>query len=311
MRLQIFALAAAAMLLAGIPASAEEKPVAKEDKPCCCEGALKIGAVAYSPNSVTIFRSIRHYFAKNNMPVEFVLYSTYDGLNEALEKKQVDVAWNSPLGHAKFHLKAGDSQALVMRDVDVNYKVKLVVRKDAKIESLSDLAGKSMVFGSCDSADSTVLPVYFLKKDGVKFDGVKLVSLHNEVDEIGCPCHSQHHVLAAVLKGRGQAGVISAELWAKLQAEQPEKAKELKDVWTSPGFSHCVFTARKDFPKETGEQFSKLMLAMDGKDALTAEILKGEHCTKWVPAGKAAQEGYADLLTALRDKNPLPVSLLK
>ncbi|HKB05759.1 MAG TPA: PhnD/SsuA/transferrin family substrate-binding protein [Gemmataceae bacterium] len=309
MRYLIVALVAAAFV---VPASAQDKPAAAVDAPCCCQdGALKVGAVAYSPDSVTIFRAMRLYFARNNMPIEFVLYSTYDGLNEALEKKQVDVAWNSPLGHAKFHLKAGDSQALVMRDVDVSYKVKLVVRKDAGIKTLDDLAGKAMVFGSCDSADSTVLPVYFLRKAGVKFDAVKLVSLHNEVDEIGCPCHSQHHVLAAVLKGRGQAGIISGELWKKLQKDQPEKAEQLKEVWESPGFSHCVFTARKDFSKETAEKFSKLMLAMDGKDSLTAEILKGEHCQKWVPAGKAAQDGYADLLAALRERQPLPVTLLK
>jgi phosphate/phosphite/phosphonate ABC transporter binding protein len=277
---------------------------------CCCqETLLKIGAVAYSPDSVTIFRALRHYFVKNQLPVEFVLYSTYDGLNEALAQGQVDLAWNSPLGHAKFHLKAGASQALVMRDVDVGYRVKLVVRKDAGISSLGDLAGKTMIFGSCDSADSTVLPVYFLKKDGVNFDKVKIVSLHDEVDAIGCPCHSEDHVLAALLKGRGQAGVLSTELWAKLQADQPDQAAQLREVWTSPPFSHCVFTARKDFCRETGERFTKLMLAMGGKDPLTGEIFKLESCTKWVPAGKQAQDGYADLLQALRERSTLPVSL--
>src|SRR5262245_31597879 len=310
MRYTLTALFTIAVLAAG-PVHAEGKKAAAKDKeaPECCQApALKIGAVAYSPNSVTIFRAMRHYFAKNKMPIEFVLYSTYDGLNEALEKKQVDLAWNSPLGHAKFHLKAGDSQTIVMRDVDVNYRVKLIARKDAGIASLGDLPGKTMVFGSCDSADSTVLPVYFLKKAGVNFDKVKLLSLHNEVDEIGCPCHSQHHVLAAVLKGRGQTGVISAELWKHLQSEKPQQAAQLREVWTSPPFSHCVFTARKDFDKDTGEQFRKLMLAMDGKDPVTSEVLKLEHCKKWVPAGKAAQEGYADLLKALREQ-PLPVAL--
>src|SRR5437763_1444872 len=213
MMTRFVALLVAGALLAAGPAAGGDKAAAKPDKDCpeCCQDqALKIGAVAYSPNSVTIFRAMRLYFARNKMPVEFVLYSTYDGLNEALAKGQVDVAWNSPLGHAKFHLKAGASQTLVMRDADVNYRVKLIVRKDAGISTLGSLAGKSMVFGSCDSADSTVLPVYFLKKEGVNLDKVKIVSLHNEVDEIGCPCHSQHHVLAALLKGRGQAGILSA-----------------------------------------------------------------------------------------------------
>jgi len=314
MTTRILALLAASLLLAVGPVAAQEKSAAAADKDCplCCDGqALKVGAVAYSPNSVTIFRAMRHYFAKNQMPVEFVLYSTYDGLNEALEKKQVDVAWNSPLGHAKFHLKAGASQTLVMRDADVNYRVKLIVRKDAGISTLSSLAGKAMIFGSCDSADSTVLPVYFLRREGAPIEQLKIVSLHDEVDEIGCPCHSQHHVLAALLKGRGQAGILSAGLWAKLQAEQPAQAALLQEVWTSPPFSHCVFTARKDFSGAVGERFSKLMIAMDSKNPLTAEILKLEHCTRWVPAGKDAQDGYADLLTALREAPPVSALLRK
>src|SRR5690242_6503234 len=104
-----------------------------------------------------------------------------------------------------------------MRDVDVDYRVNLIVRKDANVVSLGDLQGKTMVFGSCDSADATVLPVWFLRKDGVNFDNIKIFSLHDEVDAKGCPCHSQHHVWKALQEGRGQAGILSQELWKKLQ----------------------------------------------------------------------------------------------
>ena len=90
---------------------------------------IRIGAVAYSPAAVTIFDGIRRYFGRNGMPVDYVLYSNYDALSEALEKKQVDIAWNTPLAHARFHRNAGNaSQALVMRDVDCNFRSVLVVR---------------------------------------------------------------------------------------------------------------------------------------------------------------------------------------
>ena len=39
--------------------------------------------------------------------------------------------------------------------------------------------------------------------------------------------------------------------------------------------------------------------------------LKLEHCARWIPAGQEAQDGYADLLQALRDRSTLPVSLRK
>src|SRR5947209_19774684 len=103
------------------PVFGEEKSPAVSAKGSAGEKTLKIGAVAYSPKSVDVFRGMRYYFDKHGMPIEFALFSTYDGLNEALAQGQVDVAWNSPLGHARFHLMAGGSQAVVMRDVDRDY----------------------------------------------------------------------------------------------------------------------------------------------------------------------------------------------
>jgi ABC-type phosphate/phosphonate transport system substrate-binding protein len=80
---------------------------ARGEAPIKQQRLLRLGGVAYSPDSVTIWSGIRHYFAKNGMPVDYVLYSTYDQLVEALQKGQVDIAWNSPLAHGKFHMLAG------------------------------------------------------------------------------------------------------------------------------------------------------------------------------------------------------------
>lgn len=266
---------------------------------------LRLGAVCGGPTAVTVFREIRYYLGQHGLKAEYTLFSSYDALVKALHDGQVDIAWNAPLAHGKFHMLSGDSQALVMRDVDVNYRVKLIVRKDASIASLGDLRGKTMIFGSCDSADATVLPVFFLRREGVNFDNVKILSLHDEVDAKGCPCHSQHHVWKALVDGRGQAGIISRDLWAKLQKSEPDEAAKFQEIWTSPPFGHCVWTARKDFDKDLGARFTRLMTAMDPKDPLTGEVLELEHCKKWVPG---SQEGYAVLLEALKEKQPLPVT---
>jgi ABC-type phosphate/phosphonate transport system substrate-binding protein len=257
---------------------------------------------------VTVFREIRHYLAQHGMKTDYTLYSNYDALVKALHEGQVDIAWNAPIAHGKFHVLAGGSQALVMRDVDVDHKVKLIVRKDANVTGPSDLKGKTMIFGSCDSADCTVLPVYFLRKEGVNFENIKILSLHNQVDAKGVPCHSQQHVWKALVEGRGQAGIISESRWAKLQKTEPAEAAKFMEVWTSPPFGHCVWTARKDFDKEIGARFTKLMTAMDGKDPLTSEILELEHCKKWVPG---SQTGFEVLFDALRQQQPLPSAISK
>ena len=76
-------------------------------------------------------------------------------------------------------------------------------------------------------------------------------------------------------------------------------ADKLKAVWTSPAFSHCVFTAAKGLDKQLGARFTRLMLEMDGKGPLTAEVMALEGCKKWVAGGP---EGFVDLVKALQEE---------
>ena len=45
---------------------------------------VKIGAVAYSPSAVTIFDGVRRYLSRNGLTADYVLYSNYDSLVDAL-----------------------------------------------------------------------------------------------------------------------------------------------------------------------------------------------------------------------------------
>jgi phosphonate transport system substrate-binding protein len=262
---------------------------------------VRIGAVAYAPSAVTIFENIRRYFDRRGMPVDYVLFSHYDALVEALRKGEVDIAWNTPLAHAQYHRKAGNaSQALVMRDVDCNVRSVLVVRTDASIRTPADLAGKTLVLGSRQAAEATVLPVHFLRREGVNFDHIKIHSLDGNVDLRGNPCSSEVHVLAALNEGIGHAGIIGERYWKHLTEHEPDRVSGLKAIWISPPFSHCVFTASKDFDKELAARFTRLMLAMDPSDPLAAEAMRLEGTRRWV-AG--SQDGFRELLKAL-DESP-------
>jgi len=287
MRTLFFALAA--LLLAG-PAPAADATKARP---------LRIGAVAYSPGSVKAFINMQRYFAKHGFPIDYVLYSNYDSLVDSLKSGHVDVAWNTPLAHARYHvLCGGESQTLVMRDVDRGFRA-VVIAKKGEATKPEGLAGKTLVLGSKDAAEATVLPLYYLKKQAVPLGKVKFLCLHDELDDKGCPCRSEKDVLAALQKGRGQAGVISQAMWKRLVEKQPKVAAGYQVIWTSPAFSHCVFTAPKGFDKKTGGRFRELMLAMDGKDELTAEVLALEGCKKWLPG---TQDGFEDLVKALQEE---------
>jgi ABC-type phosphate/phosphonate transport system substrate-binding protein len=248
---------------------------------------------------VTVFEGLRRYLDRHGLPVDYVLYSNYDALVEALHRGQVDVAWNTPLAHAKYHLRAGGaSQTLVMRDVDCDFRSTLIVRKDAGITSLSGLEGKTLILGSRDAAEATVLPLHFLGKEGLDLGKVQVLRLDGEVDLRGNPCSGEPHVLKALLEGRGQAGIIGQRLWERLKRERPEEVGGLVDLWTTPPFSHCVFTAREDFDEGLARRFTALMTAMDPGDPQAAAVMRLEGTRKWVAGG---QEGFRDLLEALRE----------
>ena len=135
------------------------------------QGVVRIGAVAYSPGVFTVYNDLRRYLNRNDFPSDYVLYSNYDSLVAALDRREIDIAWNTPLAHAQFHVRSGcTSQTLVMRDVDCGFRSKLIVRKDAGVASLSGLAGKTLILGSHDAAEATVLPLYYLKAEAVDLE---------------------------------------------------------------------------------------------------------------------------------------------
>ena len=264
------------------------------------ERTVRIGAVAYAPSAVTVFENLRRYFDGNGLRCDYVLYSNYDSLVDALEKGHVDIAWNTPLAHARYQRRCGGTgQTLVMRDVDCDFRSVLIVRQDAGISRLADLSEKTLVLGSDDAAEATVLPIHFLKRDGLDVAGLTVLSLDREVDLRGNPCSSELHVLKALREGRGQAGIIGERLWQRLAKEDPQASSEFQKIWTSPPFSHCVFTARDDLDRGLADRFTKLMLSMKPDAPLTGELMRLEGTKKWV-AG--SPDGFETLCKVVSDQ---------
>src|SRR5215472_17212025 len=112
---------------------------------------LKIGAVAYAPKVITIWEGIREYLGSRGLRTEYVLYSSYPTLVDALVAGHIDSAWNTPLAYLQARERLG-GQCLVlgMRDSDIGFTTVFIARADSPIHSLSDLKGKRLALGSRD-----------------------------------------------------------------------------------------------------------------------------------------------------------------
>jgi ABC-type phosphate/phosphonate transport system substrate-binding protein len=262
--------------------------------------AILLGAVAYDPKVVTIWEGIREYLAAAGVPMDFALFSSYERQLETLLAGHIDVAWNTPLAHVRAQRRTdGRSQSLGMRDSDRDFRAKLVVRRDAGIGSLADLADKTLAVGSRDSTQARILPLHFLRREGVDLGRVRLLPFDSDPGKHGDTGNSEIEVLAAVHEGRAQAGTVGDLVWAAEQAAGRVDTGRVEAIWTTPPFDHCMFDALPTFSAEKAEAFQRALFAMRWDDPRHRRILELEGLRQWVPA---REEGYTSLREALDEQ---------
>ena len=264
------------------------------------ERVVRVGAVAYDPKVVTIWEGIRAHFQDVGVPMDFALFSDYERQVEALLAGHVDVAWNTPLAHVRVRRRmAGGSLSLGMRDADRDFHAKLVVRRDAGIRALSDLAGKTVAVGSRDSTQARILPLHFLKAAGVDVGRARLLAFDSDVGKHGDTGRSELEVLAALAEGRAEAGAVGDLIWIGEQAAGRVDPQTIEVLWTTPGFDHCMFDALPTLPPAKVEGFRRALFAMRWEDPRHRPLLELEGLKQWMPP---REEGYASLCAALDDQ---------
>ena len=58
---------------------------------------LRLGGVADN-NYLVGFPAIREHFQRQGIDLDWVLYSNWDALVDAFVRREIDLAWNGPLG---------------------------------------------------------------------------------------------------------------------------------------------------------------------------------------------------------------------
>lgn len=268
------------------------------------KGIVKIGVVAYAPKVVTIWEGIKDYLRRQGFNADYVLYSNYPALVEALVAGHVDIAWNTPLAYlqAKERL-GGQCQVLAMRDTDVGFTTVFITQTDSPIRSLPDLTGKRFALASRDSSHAAILPLYFLHQNGIHPDkDLTLFRFDTDVGKHGDTGTSEEEVVRAVLNREADAGALGKATWDAYVATGRIDPQKLRIFWTSPGYCHCNFTARADFPVELAERFTQVILAMDYQKPEQKRIMDLEGLTRWVPG---RTEGYQELEDEARELNLL------
>src|SRR4030095_15228645 len=118
-----------------------------------------------------------------------------------------------------------------------------VIARIGAAESLGDLRGKRVAFGSRDSGQAAILPRFFLKQSGLDPDrDFTAVCFDVDVGKHGDTGTSEVDVLNAVVHGQADAGAIGHPYWARALNEGVAASEKVKAIWTSPPYCHCNFT---------------------------------------------------------------------
>jgi phosphonate transport system substrate-binding protein len=263
------------------------------------DNSILLGAVAYDPKVVSIWEGIRDHFQASGVPMDFVLFSNYERQVELLLKGHIDIAWNTPLAHVRVQEQSqGRAASLGMRDSDRDFHAQLLVRRDAGIRDLRDLAGKRVAVGSRDSTQARILPLYFLQQAGVDVASLRLTRFDTDVGKHGDTGASELDVLRALHNGEADAGVVGDLIWINEQAAGRIDTRLIAPLWTTPPFDHCMFDATPGLDAGACERFQQALFAMQWDNPEHRRLLELEGLKQWLPP---RDEGYVDLRAALAE----------
>jgi phosphonate transport system substrate-binding protein len=251
---------------------------------------------------VTIWDGFKEYFVRQGLPFDYILYSNYERQVEALFDGSIHVAWNSPLAWVRAERMARARQvpieAIVMRDSDCDLTSVIVVRADSAIHTLADLKGKTVGVGAVDSPQATLIPLDFLRAQGLapgadftvrRFD--VLGGKHG--DHIG----GERDAAQALMAGEVDAACMIDGNHLLFVGEGTLAQGKTRVLAQTPKFDHCNFTVTTAGAMPQIDTFKKLLLGMSYADAQVRPLLDLEGLKAWKPARTS---GYHALENAVQ-----------
>ena len=171
-----------------------------------------------------------------------------------------DVAYMNPYHFVVFNEKTGYQALAKQRNKQI--KGILVVRKDAKLTTLQQLANQQLAFPAPAAFAASILPRAELTKRQIAFSP-KYVNSHDSV-------------YLNVAKGFLPAGGGVMRTFNNTNSATRE---QLRVLWTTPGYTPHAFATRYNFPADAAERLLQAMLSMNeteqGKALLQSVNFKG------------------------------------
>ncbi len=234
------------------------------------------------------FKPLGAYLEKQlGMPVEFVPVADYAAVVEGIAADRVDLAWLGGFTYVQARLKTGNAIPLVQREQDEKFTSKFI-SADPAVKSLQDLKGKTFAFGSVSSTSGSLMPRYFMQKDGIVpeqfFSRVAYSGAHDAT-------------VAWVQAGKVDAGVLNASVWQKLLDAGKVDTSKVHVFATTPTYYDYNWTVRGSLDPQLAAKIKQAFLALDPANPEHKAILDLQAASRFIAT---QPENYAGIEEAAR-----------
>lgn len=218
---------------------------------------------------------VKYLESKLGMKVEYTPVTDYAAAVETLVNRKVDMAWFGGFTFVQSSVRSGGKTIpIVQRAEDEKFR-SVFITTDPAIQTLADLKGKDVSFGSQSSTSGHLMPRSFLLEAGVNPDkDFRRVAFSGAHDA----------TIAAVASGKVQAGALNISVWEKFVADKKVDTSKVRAFYTTPPYYDYNWTVHADMPAATREKLTAALLALDPATPEGAEILKLQRASKFVPS---------------------------
>ena len=212
--------------------------------------------------------------SKIGMKVEFTPVTDYAATVEGLVARKIDLVWYGGFTFVQARLKTGTAIPIAQREEDEKFKSVFITQPNSGINSLKDLQGKTFTFGAPSSTSGSLMPRYFLMKEGIDpekaFRRVAFSGAHDAT-------------ALQVAGGKVDAGAMNISVYEKMLAEKKIDTSQLKVFYTTPGYYDYNWTVRGDLDPALIKKLTDAFLSLDAQNPEHKEILALQRATRFIP----------------------------
>ncbi|MYN02173.1 putative selenate ABC transporter substrate-binding protein [Pseudoduganella sp. DS3] len=229
------------------------------------------------------FKPLGEYLEKKlAMKVEFTPVTDYAASVEGLVNGKLDMVWFGGFTFVQAnHMSKGKVVPLVQRVEDEKFR-SVFITTNKSINSLADLKGKTLSFGSESSTSGHLMPRTYLLAAKIDPDtDLKRISFSGAHDA----------TVAAVAGGKVDAGALNISVWEKLNEQKKVDPAVVRVFYTTPAYYDYNWTVRSDMPAALQKKIADAFLALDSSKPEDKVILDLQKASKFVTTKPANYSG--------------------